>query len=169
MIVELDDWFEVEKSIKVAGSIKANKKIKAGWGIEAGLSITAKFLDIGLRIFAGLKLNRKPSEKEMQINVEEIKQGEVCFGKLNITKPAVKKMTIEEISKALGYEVEITTDNSNDNDFKVGDKVIGLPSASEMYNVTNEGYEGVITKIITKEKIELDDRWSVCKKYFKKI
>ena len=131
--IKLDDRLQVEGSVKASGKIlcdrtliagwgieagyeikagegiKAGCGIKAGWGIEAGLSITAKWLDIGLRIFAGLCLWREPKVEETQINVEEIKQGEICFGKLNIIAPKeeIKKMTIEEISQALGYKVEI--------------------------------------------------------------
>ena len=52
---------------------------------------------------------REPEVEETQINVEEIKQGEICFGKLNIVSPKedIKKMTIDEVSQALGYKVEI--------------------------------------------------------------
>ena len=113
--IKLDDRLQVEGSVKASGKILCDRTliagdgIEAGWGIKAGLSITAKWLDIGLRIFAGLCLWKEPKVEETQINVEEIKQGEICFGKLNIIAPKeeIKKMTIEEISQALGYKVEI--------------------------------------------------------------
>ena len=48
----------------------------------------------------------------MTITVEEVKSGTIAYGILNIVKPKeevkkTKKMTIEEISKELGYDVEI--------------------------------------------------------------
>ena len=46
----------------------------------------------------------------MQINVEEVKEGEICFGELNITKQ-IKKLTKkeaeEELSKKYDCEVKI--------------------------------------------------------------
>ena len=47
----------------------------------------------------------------MQINVEEVKRGEICFGILNIAKQ-IKKLTKEEAEKELSekYECEVKID-----------------------------------------------------------
>ena len=44
----------------------------------------------------------------MQINVEEVKEGEICFGELNIVK-VIKKLTKEEAERELSekYECEV--------------------------------------------------------------
>ena len=98
--------------IEAGDGIEAGWGITAGDGITAGLTITAKWLDIGLRIFAGLCLWKIPSEEKTMINVEEIKNGEVCYGKLNILKPKeIKEMTISEISKELGYDIKVVKEN----------------------------------------------------------
>jgi hypothetical protein len=41
------------------------------------------------------------------------------------------------------------------NKFKVGDKLIGLPSASENYTITCEGVEGTVAYIYADDDIEL--------------
>jgi hypothetical protein len=44
------------------------------------------------------------------INVEELKNGEICYGILNITKPAeanTGEMTLAEECKELGREIKI--------------------------------------------------------------
>ena len=41
------------------------------------------------------------------------------------------------------------------NKFKVGDKLIGLPSASTAYNITGEGVEGTVTRVYKDGDIEL--------------
>ena len=66
----------------LAGSgIKAGSGIEAGWGIEAGLSVSAKFVAVRLRIFAGLCLWRQPTREEMQIRAE-VRSGTVAFGEV---------------------------------------------------------------------------------------
>ncbi len=76
-------------SIKAGYSIKAGWGIEAGWGIKAGDGIEAgcgitckKSLNIGLRIFAGLCLWRKPTKNELEITCGKLESGEVCYGDL---------------------------------------------------------------------------------------
>ena len=58
-------------------------------------------MDIGLRIFAGLCIWKKTEIEETQINVEEIKQGEICFGKLNIITPKEEEKVIEDTTEEI--------------------------------------------------------------------
>lgn len=93
--VNLDDWLEVQGSIQAKGKIaskqmiiaghgiKAGNGIEAGYGIQAGKSITAKYISSKLRILAGLSILEK---EDNQINVEEVKEGEICYGELNIIR-----------------------------------------------------------------------------------
>ena len=73
--------------ITAGDEITAGTEIKAGTAINAGLSITCKKLSSNLRIFAGICSFRIPDVKETMINCEELVNGEICFGTLNITKP----------------------------------------------------------------------------------
>ena len=41
------------------------------------------------------------------------------------------------------------------NKFKVGDRLIGLPSASTAYTITREGVEGIVTRVYEDSDIEL--------------
>ena len=81
--------------IKAGWDIEAGYGIEAGWGIEAGAGIKAgdgikagwgitckKSLNIGLRIFAGLYLWRKPTKNELEITCGKLESGEVCYGDL---------------------------------------------------------------------------------------
>ena len=69
--------------IKAGYSVKAGAGIEAGDGIEAGFGITCKkSLNIGLRIFAGLYLWRKPTKEELEIKCGKLESGEVCYGDL---------------------------------------------------------------------------------------
>ena len=83
--------------IEAGWGIKAGEGIKVGWGIEAGFSIKSKWISSKLRIFAGLCIWRKPTKEESQIQVEEFRGGEVCFGELVIIKPAPVINPIEYI------------------------------------------------------------------------
>ena len=69
---------ELDALLIVSGGIKAGEGIKAGGGIEAGFSILAKVI-VGLRIFAGLCLWKKPEPDEMKIVAERV-EGDVCYG-----------------------------------------------------------------------------------------
>ena len=88
----ISNWgIEAGDGIEAGCSIKAGDGIEAGCGIKAGLSITGKWISSRLRIFAGLMIWKKPTVEETQINVEEVKQGEICFGKLNLLKKTKNK------------------------------------------------------------------------------
>ena len=67
--------------IEAGWGIEAGSGIEAGWGIEAGLSVSAKFVAVRLRIFAGLCLWRQPTREEMQIRAE-VRSGTVAFGEV---------------------------------------------------------------------------------------
>ena len=94
--------------IEARDGIVAEDGIVAGWGIKAGLGIRAGYgisckleLDIGLRIFAGLCLWRKPTEDEMKIICGKLISGEVCYGKLIETrghKEKVKEVVIDGVT-----------------------------------------------------------------------
>jgi len=94
--------------IEAGCDIKAGYGIEAGCGIKAGLSIICKWISSKLRIFAGLCIWRQPTEEETTITCEEVKEGTIAFGKLNlIQKKEVKEMTVAEIEEALGYSVKV--------------------------------------------------------------
>ena len=119
--IELDDWLRVtgsiisKKTIRIKKTIVAGNRIEAGDGIKAGLSIDCKWIKARLRIFAGLCTWKNPSEEEMTITCEELKEGIIAFGRLNlIPKKEIKKMTVSEICKELGYDVEIVKENDDE-------------------------------------------------------
>jgi len=118
--IDLDDWLRVtgrieskktiitKKTLVSGCDIKAGCGIEAGCGIKAGLSIICKWISSKLRIFAGLCIWRQPTEEETTITCEEVKEGTIAFGKLNlIQKKEVKEMTVAEIEEALGYSVKV--------------------------------------------------------------
>ena len=80
-------WVRFTRAIRaslsiVAGAgsgIKAGEGIKAGWGIEAGLTITAKWLSVKLRIFAGICGWKIPAREEQVIDAE-VRSGLVAHG-----------------------------------------------------------------------------------------
>lgn len=90
--IEAGGSIEAGRSIKAGSYIEADDFIEAGgsinvdWGIRAGLSITAKWLSAGYKIFAGICTWKNVDIDDMQINVEEIKCGEIAYGKLNLIK-----------------------------------------------------------------------------------
>lgn len=135
LIIELDDRLVVEGYVNVGGriesaktliagrgikagdgieagwSIKAGRGIKAGWSIKAGLSIKAKFLDIGLRIFAGLCLWKNPNEEETYITCEELRNGEIAYGKLNLIPKTEEKEEVEIIDEKYEETKPITKES----------------------------------------------------------
>ena len=51
-------------------------------------------------------------QEDKNIDVEELKNGEVAYGNLNLLpKKEIKEMTVEEISKSLGYDVKIVKES----------------------------------------------------------
>lgn len=82
--IKAGDSIKAGGSIEAGGFIEAGDSIEADWGIRAGLSITAKWLSAGYKIFAGICTWRDTDTEDMQINVEEIKHGEIAYGKLNL-------------------------------------------------------------------------------------
>ena len=70
---------EAGDGIKAGGGIKAGLGIKAGGGIEAGLTITAKWLSVKLRIFAGICGWKIPAREEQVIDAE-VRSGLVAHG-----------------------------------------------------------------------------------------
>ena len=97
LTVNLKRWLIVSGHIEAGGGIKAGwgikagEGIKAGWGIEAGegieaglgieagAGIEAKYLNVALRIFAGLLLGRIPVPAEMEIRAKVL-SGTVSYG-----------------------------------------------------------------------------------------
>ena len=73
-------WIEVGDSIKAGWAIKAGDSIEAGGSIEAALSIRCKFLNVRLRIFAGLVSWRMPLPGEDEIH-GELRRGTIALGK----------------------------------------------------------------------------------------
>lgn len=113
--IEAGYGIEAGCGIEAGDGIKAGDGIEAGCGIKAGLSIVCKWIKARLRIFAGICIWRNPTEEETTITCEEVKDGTIAFGKLNIiTKKEAKKMTVSEICKELGYDVEIIKENSDE-------------------------------------------------------
>lgn len=70
--IEARDFIEVAGGMVVSGAI------------IAGLTITCKFIDSGLRIFAGICSYKNPKREEMQIITQEVRRGIIAFGELII-------------------------------------------------------------------------------------
>ena len=84
---------EAGEGIKAGWGIEAGCGIEAGWGIEAGEGIIAgdgiiskTYLCAGKRIFAGTSIYRTSENCDQTIRCEELRSGEICYGKLIITK-----------------------------------------------------------------------------------
>ena len=93
--INLDDRFVVKgkiytnKSIVVRCGIKAGCGIEAGDGIKAGWGIEAKkFIDVKKRIFAGIAIYRTSKDCDKTIRCAELRNGEICYGDLTLTKEA---------------------------------------------------------------------------------
>ena len=90
--VELDDRLvvrgrvEAKKAIRVDHTLIAGEGIEAGWGIEAKTFISSK-----KRIFAGLSLYRTSKDCNKKIECAELREGEICYGDLIITKAEESK------------------------------------------------------------------------------
>ena len=100
-------YFEAGDGIEAGWGIEAGLGIEAGCGIQAGCGITCKTLSSKLRIFAGLCLWRKPTDKELEIRCEELLSGEICFGNLIIEEKPVEELTMEQVCAELGREIKI--------------------------------------------------------------
>ena len=75
------------EGIKAGWGIKAGEGIEAGWGIEAGCGIEAKkFIDVKNRIFAGIAVYRTSKNCDKTIRCSELRNGEICYGDLIITR-----------------------------------------------------------------------------------
>ena len=73
--------------IEAGYGIEAGEGIKAGWGIEAGEGIKAeKFIDVQKRIFAGISVYRTSRDCDKTIRCAELRNGEICYGDLTLTK-----------------------------------------------------------------------------------
>jgi hypothetical protein len=73
-------------------------------GISAGEGISAKTISSKLRIFAGVCRWRIPTGIDIQIRVEKVIEGQICYGELVLIQPKEEKMP--EISCA-GKVIEI--------------------------------------------------------------
>jgi len=140
LIIELDDILKVEKGVYAkrieinttliaGGGIKAGLGIKAGWGIEAGLGIKAgwgieaggeikagygieavTFISSQTRIFAGISVYRGSDDCDKTIKCAELRNGEIAYGDLIITKPKeepIEEMTLKEVCEKLGKNIKI--------------------------------------------------------------
>lgn len=77
----------VRCGIEAGEGIEAGDGIKAGWGIEAGEGIKAeKFIDVQKRIFAGISVYRTSRDCDKTIRCAELRNGEICYGDLTLTK-----------------------------------------------------------------------------------
>ena len=93
LIIELDDRLVVEGAVKVGGK------------------------------FTGLCLWKNPSEEEKYITCEELRNGEIAYGKLNlIPKTEKKEEVIEEEDKKIEYIDEWSSD-VEDNQFILKNKI----------------------------------------------
>ena len=85
--------------ISAGCGISACRGISAGWGISAGVGISAgrgiiagdgiragTFIDCKNRIFAGTSIFHNSEDCEKDIICAELRQGEICYGALKITK-----------------------------------------------------------------------------------
>ena len=79
LTVEAGVYLQVRGRIEAGEGIKAGWGIKAGLGIEAGLTITAKWLSVKLRIFAGIGGWKIPAREEQVIDAE-VRSGLVAHG-----------------------------------------------------------------------------------------
>ena len=77
--IEAGEGIEAGGGIKAGLGIEAGEGIKAGLGIEAGLTITAKWLSVKLRIFAGICGWKIPAREEQVIDAE-VRSGLVAHG-----------------------------------------------------------------------------------------
>jgi hypothetical protein len=83
---------EAGEGIEAGWGIKAGLGIEAGWGIKAGWGIEAKtFISSKKRIFAGISLYRTTKSCNKKIECDELREGEICYGDLIITKAEEKK------------------------------------------------------------------------------
>ena len=87
--IEAGGGIEAGDGIKAGCGIEAGGGIKAGWGIEAGDGIKAeKFIDVKKRIFAGISIYRTSKSCDKTIRCAELRNGEICYGNLTLTKEA---------------------------------------------------------------------------------
>ena len=71
LIIRLDAWFIVKKSIE------------AGWGIKAGLGITCvKALAFKFNLFAGTAIFKTATDEEKIIKCEKLVSGNIAYGTL---------------------------------------------------------------------------------------
>ena len=87
--IELDDRLIVSGKLEAKKSIIAVCGIDAGWGINAGEYIEAKrYIHSGKRIFAGISVYHTSQNCKNQIKCAELRNGEIAYGELVITKDA---------------------------------------------------------------------------------
>ena len=67
--------------IRAGREIISGHGIIAGWGVQAGHSITAKWIDVPGRIFAGLSESGAPAQEDTEIRAE-IRSGTIAYGTL---------------------------------------------------------------------------------------
>ena len=85
--IEAGDGIKAGCGIEAGEGIEAGDGIKAGWGIEAGEGIKAeKFIDVQKRIFAGISVYRTSRDCDKTIRCAELRNGEICYGDLTLTK-----------------------------------------------------------------------------------
>lgn len=85
--IEAGEGIEAGCGIEAGWGIEAGDGIKAGWGIEAGEGIKAeKFIDVQKRIFAGISVYRTSRDCDKTIRCAELRNGEICYGDLTLTK-----------------------------------------------------------------------------------
>lgn len=81
--IDLDDRMVVRGKIDTKKNLIIRCGIEAGEGIEAGTFISAK-----KRIFAGISLYRTSNDCDKTIRCAELRDGEICYGDLMLTKEA---------------------------------------------------------------------------------
>lgn len=73
--------------IEAAGSIEAGESIEVVRNIKAGEYVKATtYIDCGGSIFAGVSASLPSAKCDKSIICAELRQGEICYGELVITK-----------------------------------------------------------------------------------